>query len=115
MRAKLFVGNLNYETSMEDLDEVFGPFQGYILTNVRCRKLKCLDGFECSTSCGGVCFPNQVACPVQIFYHYLTILRTESAGIAIGTLNSVHFSRQVLRRVLLQRMFMPRNNVFATT
>ena len=35
MRAKLFVGNLNYETSIENLEAVFRPFQGYLHTKVR--------------------------------------------------------------------------------
>jgi hypothetical protein len=45
MRAKLFVGNLNYETSVEDLEAVFRPFPGYMLTKVRSRALVCLCGF----------------------------------------------------------------------
>lgn len=35
MRAKLFVGNLNYETSIDNLEAVFRPFQGFLHTKVR--------------------------------------------------------------------------------
>jgi hypothetical protein len=35
MRTKVFVGNLNYETSLEELEAVFRPFKGYVLTKVR--------------------------------------------------------------------------------
>lgn len=34
MRAKLFVGNLNYETTIDKLEAVFRPFAGYLHTKV---------------------------------------------------------------------------------
>lgn len=42
MRAKLFVGNLAYDTGIEKLEAVFRPFAGYLHTKVRHYSSKAL-------------------------------------------------------------------------